>query len=194
MAGAETFASLGLSDAVGDDQPDGGGSETPRVLRLQTPYMRGEDVRELQSALVRNNFYPDRHGPNGGVDGVFGPKTEDAVRRYQMMNGLKVDGIAGPATLASLNLTSANDRKEDEVRQPRRVLRLQTPYMRGEDVRELQSALVKSHFYPDRSAASYGIDGIYGPKTSGAVRRYQIMHGLKVDGIAGPETFKSLRL
>lgn len=36
------------------------------------------------------------------VDGEYGPQTEKAVRSWQRSNGLQVDGIAGPATLASL--------------------------------------------------------------------------------------------
>lgn len=30
---------------------------------------------------------------NFGIDGAYGTKTEDAVRRFQLMNGLKADGI-----------------------------------------------------------------------------------------------------
>ncbi|MGG3846690.1 peptidoglycan-binding domain-containing protein [Aeribacillus composti] len=32
------------------------------------------------------------------VDGVFGPKTEAAVKAYQRRHGLKADGIVGPKT------------------------------------------------------------------------------------------------
>jgi N-acetylmuramoyl-L-alanine amidase len=36
------------------------------------------------------------------ADGIFGSQTEEAVKNFQMMNGLKADGIVGPATLAKL--------------------------------------------------------------------------------------------
>jgi peptidoglycan hydrolase-like protein with peptidoglycan-binding domain len=49
----------------------------------------GESVRALQGKLF--------------VDGVFGPNTEDAVRRFQHVHGLTVDGIVGPKTWAKLN-------------------------------------------------------------------------------------------
>lgn len=51
---------------------------------------RGEVVRRIQKAL---HLYPD---------GIFGNMTELAVRKWQQENGLKPDGIVGPATLAKL--------------------------------------------------------------------------------------------
>lgn len=35
---------------------------------------------------------------NNGVDGYYGPKTADAVKRFQLMHGLVADGIYGPKT------------------------------------------------------------------------------------------------
>jgi hypothetical protein len=40
------------------------------------------------------------------VDGVFGPVTERAVKRFQRRKGLVVDGIVGPQTRAALGLES----------------------------------------------------------------------------------------
>ena len=40
------------------------------------------------------------------ADGVYGPQTRRAVRRFQRANGLTVDGIVGPQTLAALGLTA----------------------------------------------------------------------------------------
>ena len=59
----------------------------------------GEDVRELQKALIRLGF---DCGPDG-ADGEFGKSTEAAVKSFQTMAGLAVDGKFGPATLAALN-------------------------------------------------------------------------------------------
>jgi peptidoglycan hydrolase-like protein with peptidoglycan-binding domain len=69
-----------------------------RNLKLiNKPYMRGEDVRELQTLLKAAGFDPK------GIDGIFGPNTDKAVRAYQKSKGLKVDGIVGPMTWGALH-------------------------------------------------------------------------------------------
>ena len=70
-----------------------------RELRLASPYMRGEDVRELQRALKERGYDP------GQLDGIFGKKTERAVKRFQKSCGLKADGIAGKRTFFALGLS-----------------------------------------------------------------------------------------
>lgn len=59
---------------------------------------------------------------------------------------------------------------------------------RGADVTDLQKRLAQLGFVVGP------IDGKYGAKTQAAVTRYQRERGLKVDGIAGPETIKDLKL
>lgn len=68
-----------------------------RVLVLESPPMRGDDVKALQRAL-------NAAGESLKVDGVYGPASEAAVRRFQRANRLRVDGAAGPATRARLGL------------------------------------------------------------------------------------------
>jgi chitosanase len=68
-----------------------------RLLSLKTPYMQGEDVRAVQQGLKRANIKVE-------ADGIFGPATDEAVRKFQKRKGLKVDGIVGQATLAALGL------------------------------------------------------------------------------------------
>ena len=57
---------------------------------------RGHDVRLLQDRLTAAGF------PTMGSDGVFGPMTLQAVRSFQEHAGLRVDGLAGPATRSAL--------------------------------------------------------------------------------------------
>lgn len=61
------------------------------------PGARGEQVTSLQDKLRSSGFDPGRS------DGVFGERTERAVRDFQRARGLTVDGIAGRRTLAALN-------------------------------------------------------------------------------------------
>lgn len=63
---------------------------------------KGANVTDLQTLLSAKYYYPDKGAKNNGVDGIFGAKTEDAVRRFQTMHGLVVDGIAGAATYRKL--------------------------------------------------------------------------------------------
>jgi Transglycosylase-like domain/Putative peptidoglycan binding domain len=47
------------------------------------------------------------------ADGIYGPQTRRAVRRFQRAHGLTVDGIAGPQTLAALGITARASQDED---------------------------------------------------------------------------------
>lgn len=127
-------------------------------------------VRALQLRLARAG------DPPGPIDGRYGPLTENAVKRYQADHGLMVDGIAGPQTLAALTA-------------PTPVLYPGAGYEAGSSspVRVLQHDLARAGDPPGP------IDGLYGPLTEQAVKRYQSSHGLSVDGIAGPRTFARLR-
>jgi len=65
--------------------------------------MKGTAVRQIQEALAALYFYPDKGAKNNGIDGYYGSNTANAVKRFQMMNGLNADGIYGPKTRAKLN-------------------------------------------------------------------------------------------
>ena len=66
-------------------------------------YRRGDSgsmVKSIQQRLSQWGYY------DGGIDGIYGSRTEAAVRAFQKKNGLTVDGIAGPSTLAAIGLPS----------------------------------------------------------------------------------------
>ena len=56
---------------------------------------KGPDVERLQKALGIQ------------ADGNFGPGTEQSLKQWQEKHGLAVDGIAGPATLERLGVSSS---------------------------------------------------------------------------------------
>ncbi|HAX77133.1 MAG TPA: hypothetical protein DCY88_15190 [Cyanobacteria bacterium UBA11372] len=62
------------------------------TLRLGS---KGDDVNYLQEAL-------NEYGYKVTVDGIFGKKTEAAVKKFQKSRGLTPDGIVGPQTWSAL--------------------------------------------------------------------------------------------
>ncbi len=63
---------------------------------------RGDEVRQIQNKLKSLGFF------TGTVDGIYGAKTQSAVKRYQQSVGITADGIAGPKTLLYLGLGSSS--------------------------------------------------------------------------------------
>ncbi len=59
---------------------------------------RGDEVRRIQTKLKSLGFF------NGAVDGIYGVKTQSAVRQFQKSVGITADGIAGSKTLLYLGL------------------------------------------------------------------------------------------
>lgn len=57
---------------------------------------RGVYVCVAQDALIFLGY------DTGGLDGVFGRRTENSVKEYQRTRGLVADGIIGPATWRKL--------------------------------------------------------------------------------------------
>lgn len=72
------------------------------IYKVTSPMRRGDDVRQVQKALAALYFYPDKGAKNNGIDGVYGSKTANAVKRYQSDAWLSADGIYGPKTRAKI--------------------------------------------------------------------------------------------
>ena len=66
------------------------------ILKLKNPHMSGDVVVKLQNAIAESGIAIK-------ADGDFGPDTDKAVRDFQNREGLKSDGIVGPATWARLD-------------------------------------------------------------------------------------------
>ena len=77
--------------------------------------MSGEDVKELQTDLIRLGYDLGRWG----ADGDFGDATEEAVVKFQKDRHLTPDGEVGPATVEALE--TALVRLEKPVANPQRV-------------------------------------------------------------------------
>lgn len=134
---------------------------------------RGDKVTQLQRDLTRLG-YPLED------DGVFGPKTDAAVKKFQRDHGLEADGIVGPKTRAAIERATT----------PVPTARL-SQGSKGEQVRELQNALVKLGFMT-QAQMNTG-PGTFGPRTDAALKAFQRSHGLTADGIYGPRSQAALR-
>lgn len=65
-----------------------------RVLKYGS---KGQDVKSLQSALDKLNYY------SSSIDGIYGPGTRGAVMNFQRAAHIAVDGYAGPNTIKTIN-------------------------------------------------------------------------------------------
>ncbi|MFI1226981.1 MULTISPECIES: peptidoglycan-binding protein [unclassified Streptomyces] len=100
------------------------------------------------------------------ADGNYGSVSVDAVKAFQRSKGLVADGQVGPATWPVLVYTLRQGAD-------------------GSHVRALQTAL-------NRRSAGLAVDGGFGSVTTNAVRGYQSVNRLVVDGQAGPVTWRAL--
>mgnify|MGYP001560479080 CR=1 FL=1 len=123
----------------------------------------GESVIFLQQSLTKLGYKP------GPIDGIFGSKTEAAVKLFQKAKGLVVDGIVGVNTWNAIYKAM--------------VLKSGST---GEVVIFLQQSLAAIGYNPGP------IDGIFGPKTEAAVKLFQKAKGLVVDGIVGGSTWTAI--
>lgn len=114
-------------------------------------------------------------------DGFYGKNTETKVKEFQKANGLAVDGLAGKKTLDKL--IAKKSAKETTKAKDYETVRNGN---RNSSVTALQKSL-KSRGY------KITVDGIFGSATEKAVREFQRAVGLKVDGIAGKNTFAKLQ-
>ena len=129
-------------------------------------------------------------------DGIFGSRTEAAVRAFQEIFNLTPDGIVGPATwyrivriytavTALSELRSQGQQFYSINWSPPTVLQVGNT---GEKVRLLQYMLsVLSEYIP--SIPSLSVDGIYGPATRSAVLAFQRRAGLPETGTVGQTTW-----
>ena len=77
--------------------PFGGCTATNRTLFLTEPRLTGTDVLELQERLHELGYY------KGKLDGIYGPKTSQAVNELQSSTNMHVTGQVGPATWEALS-------------------------------------------------------------------------------------------
>ena len=136
---------------------------------------RGREVVDLQTRMFALGFDLG----NREIDGVFGPKTELAVKSFQQGMGLLADGSVGEITW--------NEIYEAGYRPGGRLIYLRQPPDRGADVTELQRMLHDLGFDPG------AVNGLFDERTARATKEFQRNAGLTSDGVVDAGVFKTLK-
>lgn len=154
------------------------GSSEP-VLRRGDTGAGVADVIDIltQLGLLRE---PSHRAPADSEDAEYDSAVELAVRHFQQVRGLSVDGIVGRETYDAM--TSARWRFGDRILQysPSRLLH-------GDDVLVLQERLIGLGYDAGKP------DTVFGETTERALRGFQADYGLIPDGMCGPATIRALR-
>ncbi|MFG2841037.1 peptidoglycan-binding protein [Streptomyces zaomyceticus] len=127
----------------------------------------GPQVAAAQALLNAQGFAA------GTADGVFGTKTETAVKAFQGARGLSPDGVVGRQSWTALLSAGTNSVLQETSS--------------GADVKRLQRSLTAA------LGRTVEIDGSFGPSTAQAVRGFQSSRSLTVDGVVGPATWTALQ-
>jgi peptidoglycan hydrolase-like protein with peptidoglycan-binding domain len=119
-------------------------------------------VVAAQRELSRTGYY------EGPIDGIPGPRTEAAILRFERAAGVATTGAIGPGLVRAASTP--------EQREPPHDASEARVQLSTDRVAAIQHAL---------ALAAYGplpADGIVGPQTREAIRRFQAHHGLPVTG------------
>ncbi len=120
------FCITGAVGTVVSIQKSGG--VEPTVARIEEVYGATANTREVQSRLKKWGYY------TGNVDGINGPLTIAAVKKFQKKYGLTQDGIVGPLTAAKMGLSVSGSKSSSNYNSNDRYLLAKVIYAeaRGE--------------------------------------------------------------
>ena len=138
------------------------------------------------------------------VDGIFGRKMTETVKKFQKQFNLTADGVVGRSTWYKISyiyvsvkdlaeLTSEGETFSGTL--PDGSWNLGSSVLKqgstGSEVEQMQFWLSTLAQY-ESSIPSVTVDGVYGSGTAAAVRAFQRLYGLTVDGIVGLTTWTEL--
>lgn len=142
---------------------------------------RGSMISDMQVRLQAAGYL------KGGIDGVYGADTTNAVKAFQKAKGIPVSGAIDEMTYSALrNVDSSSPSYEssggEEGSSASRGASLYIIGDSGSEVSSIQRKLKKMG-YLDGS-----VDGIYGGDTASAVKAFQDDEGLSTTGMVDGDT------
>lgn len=163
----------------------------------------GENVKHVQDLLQNKwEIYC------AGVTGVFGSATKAAVIEFQLISGLAMDGVVGPATLTALEAPKF-EIKNQYAYQLQRALNLEGDARLVCDGNIGPATVAECPVLTTKSACNQiikayqeiltnvygikvGVTGLYDTVTKNGTKTLQSHKGLKADGYAGPATWTAI--
>ncbi len=142
------------------------------------PGALGDSVEALQRRLLDIGITV-----RGGVDGVFGPATAQALKAFQDQRGLEKTGIVDEVTAIALS------KNPSEVESYGSTTGYGVYGEGGSRVLSLQTALIQAGI-----TVRGGADGWFGSATSAAIMKFQRREGLQVTGVVNDQTAERLGL
>ena len=133
------------------------------------------NIEDAQSQLFNLGLY------NAQIDGKNNSITISAIKEFQKLAGLVVDGILGPNTKAALEKG-----EESYLNIGGAQIDVINVNNYSKDIEIAQQLLLDLDLY------NGAIDGINGNQTKSAIKEFQKLAGLVVDGVLGPKTQSSL--
>ena len=180
-------------------------SDAQGSLRLVAPNMSGDRVQKLQDDLGKVGI------PLEKADGIFGGKTDAAVREFQVRFGLAADGVAGTNTLNLLKEIRAQQNTSQTTAGTANQLKplfLKEISDQGLSIdfsdvktsefvfhpelcREVQVKLQAVGLLADAGTAK-AADGKFGPQTQSAIRQFKANNGLGASDVLDAQTVKAM--
>jgi peptidoglycan hydrolase-like protein with peptidoglycan-binding domain len=159
---------------------------TPAPAKAAGPRTPGEIIGDIQRELARRGYY------DGVVDGLYGPKTDSAIRDFEQAAGLKPSAEPNEALLQAIARAPAKLAKAPVAAAPAARL----PAARS-DVPAERPAASKRIIALQRALAEYGYgqikpNGIIDADTQSAIERFERERKLPITGQASDRVVREL--
>lgn len=175
-AGMMGFAGFAQAQTQSNTQSNAEPNEQPnaQVSKAQSKTV----VRDAQQQLQKDGFY------KGKIDGIDGPKTHSAIRKFQQQNNLAVNGRLDKDTLDKMGVQSTGEAARAQTETPGAPAAKQK--VSATTVKAVQQQLQQKGLYHGK------VNGVMNSKTQAAIRQYQQQNNLNVTGTLDQQTLNSL--